>query len=66
MVLIFQGTSNIDSTATKTAITEDSVDKEEDTVLDQSPISDQKRPYSSSSEGSETDVAGEVDHLHLR
>ena len=27
---------------------------------------DQRRPYSSSSEGSETDVAGEVDHLHLR
>ena len=26
----------------------------------------QRRPYSSSSEGSETDVAGEVDHLHLR
>ena len=29
-------------------------------------IQDQRRPYSSSSEGSETDVAGEVDHLHLR
>ena len=24
------------------------------------------RPHSSSSEASETDVAGEVDHLHLR
>ena len=37
------------------------------TLADLSSTSSKKfRPHSSSSEASETDVAGEVDHLHLR